>query len=280
MTVDSWISTALKLLNSTGIETARLDCLVLLSDELGCDKSWVLAHPEHVLQIEQVNKLNTLIARRGLHTPLAYIRGYAEFYGREFKVNEHVLVPRPETESMIELLKRVAKRESRTTVIDVGTGSGCLAITAKLELPNVDVIAIDIDESCLLVAQKNTDKLGAKIRFLQGDLLGPIRDSRLETRDSIVLANLPYVPLDYPINQAATHEPSIALFSGVDGLDHYRQLFSGADALPIPPAYIITEALLEQHGALTHIALQNHYALLQTNGLAQVFGTNTQHINL
>lgn len=266
-----WLNEAEHLLTNAGITTARLDCLVLLSDELGCDKSWVLAHHEHVLQIEQLEKLNTKVALRTQHTPLAYLRGKAEFYGREFMVNEYVLVPRPESEGMIELLKRVASRESRTTVIDVGTGSGCLAITAKLELPNVDVIAVDIDETCLVVAQNNAYKLGAEVRFLHGDLLQPIRDSKLETQDVIVLSNLPYVPVNYAINQAAAHEPSLALYGGADGLDHYRQLFKQAQHLTTSPHFIITEALTEQHGPLTAVANGSGYSLVAVDGLAQCF---------
>lgn len=271
MTIGAWISTKTKELEKANIATARLDCLVLLSAEIGRDKSWVLAHPEYELQIEQIEKLSTKITQRAQHMPLAYLRGKCEFYGREFVVNADVLVPRPDSESMVELLKRVASRESRTTVIDVGTGSGCLAITAKLELSNVQVIAIDIDNSCLAIAQKNADKLGAKVHFLQGDLLQPIRDSRLETRGSIVLANLPYIPLGYPINQAATHEPRLALYSGTDGLDHYRDLFASAETLPASPAHIITEALQVQHKDLAAIAMQHGYKLKETDGLAQLF---------
>lgn len=266
-----WLNEAEHLLTNAGITTARLDCLVLLSDELGCDKSWVLAHHEHVLQIEQLEKLNTKVALRTQHTPLAYLRGKAEFYGREFMVNEYVLVPRPESEGMIELLKRVVSRESRATVIDVGTGSGCLAITTKLELPSARVVAIDIDDFCLVLAQKNADKLGAKIEFLLGDILQPIRDSKLEARDSVVLANLPYVPVNYSLNQAAAHEPKTALFSGADGLDHYRRLFAESEVYSNPPAFIITEALTEQHRALTSIAKSCNYILAATDGLAQVF---------
>ncbi len=271
MRIDTWLGENISSLEQSNIETARLDCLVLLSDELGCDKSWVLAHPEHVLQIEVFEMLNTKVALRAVHIPLAYLRGKAEFYGREFFVNDYVLVPRPESESMIELLKRVASHESQTTVIDVGTGSGCLAITAKLELPNAQFLAIDIDDSCLAVAQKNADKFDVKIHLLHGDLLQPIRDSKLETRDSIVLANLPYVPTNFPVNKAAQHEPELALFSGNNGLDHYEQLFAQAAAIPKSPSYIITESLTEQHDALAALANNSMYKLTKTDGLAQLF---------
>ena len=270
ITLGSWLHAAEKHLKNAGIDTARLDCLVLLSDELLCDKSWVLAHPEHILQIEQTEKLDTKIIHRARHTPLAYIRGHAEFYGRDFIVNTDVLVPRSESEDMIDLLKQVMTSDIET-VYDIGTGSGVLAITIKLEFPRVTVIATDIDNTCLGTAQKNALILGADVAFIQGDLLQPIRDSRLETRDSIFLANLPYVPSDYPVNKAATYEPSLALYSGPDGLGHYRTLFTQLTTLTKSPTHVITESLQDQHGALAGIAEHNGYSLALVKGLAQLF---------
>lgn len=131
--------------------------------------------------------------------------------------------------------------------------------------------ATDIDAKCLLITQQNARKLGAKVEFVQGDLLEPLRDSRLETRDSIILANLPYVPADYPVNKAASHEPASALFSGADGLDHYRRLFAQAAELPHQPSYIITESLEQQHGELQTLAETHGCILTAAVGLAQCF---------
>jgi release factor glutamine methyltransferase len=291
-TIDTWLRCSTQSLQEAAIPTARLDALVLLCDETGQDKAWVLAHPEYVLQGSAVEKLHTKVTQRAQHVPLAYIRGKVEFYGREFAVNEHVLVPRPESEAMIELAKRVtsppAERaglepacragRSRVTIFDIGTGSGALAITAKLEVPGARVTATDIDAKCLLIAQQNARKLGAKVEFVRGDLLEPLRDSiparsagGLETRDSIILANLPYVPAGYPVNKAASHEPASALFSGTDGLDHYRRLFAQAAELPHRPTYIITESLEQQHGELQTLAEAHGYMLAAAVGLAHCF---------
>lgn len=276
-TISRWLQQNESTLIKAGISTARLDSMVLLSDELGKDKAWVLAHPEHVLQIEQLKKLGTKITQRAKHIPLAYIRGFAEFYGRRFFVNEHVLVPRPETESMIELLLRQTTNDKRQTIIDVGTGSGCLAITAKLEFPTAHVYATDIDKSCLLVAKNNAKLLGADSTFLHGNLLESValvnQLSSIVLRQSslVILANLPYVPEKYPINEAAKHEPKLALFSGEDGLKHYRRLFAQATALPIKPRAIVTESLLQQHDLLINIARSSGYTLKETAGLAQLF---------
>jgi release factor glutamine methyltransferase len=268
-TVSEWLSQSHNLLEAAGVETARLDSLVLLSDELGHDKAWVLAHPEYVLQGSVLKKLSTKIAQRSKHLPLAYIRGKCEFYGREFVVNEHVLVPRPESEAMIDLLKQVTNPNSQVSIIDVGTGSGCLAITAKLELPNSTVVALDVSHECLRVAKQNATKLVADIMFLESNLLDSMQDSRFKIQDSILLANLPYVPNDYPINNAATHEPTLALFGGSDGLELFRRLFS--EAKELEARCIVTESLTEQHAQLAQIARNNSFRLTASDGLAQLF---------
>ena len=269
VSIDRFLREATNQLHMCGIETARLDSLVLLSDELGHDKAWVLAHPDYILQVSVLKKMNTKIAQRSNHIPLAYIRGKSEFYGREFMVNKHVLVPRPESESMIGLLKRFVDPDSRTTIIDVGTGSGCLAITVKLELPNSTVVALDSSYECLRVAKQNATKLVADITFLESDLLDSMQDSSFKIQDSILLANLPYVPNDYPVNNAAAHEPPLALFGGSDGLKLYRKLFSQAKELRV--TCIITESLTEQHAGLIKTARENAFRHASTDGFAQLF---------
>lgn len=264
MTIQSWLTTATTQLHDAGITTARLDCLVLLEDITSHDRSWLLAYLDHDLQIEQLEKLNTLITQRAEHTPLAYLRGKAEFYGRSFHVTEHTLVPRPETETMIDLLKSL-DLPAEPTILDVGTGSGCIAITASLELPHAHVTAVDIDPDCLQIAIANAKSLDTHVSFKQSDLLLDVP----ETFD-VVLANLPYVPDDYAINQAAKHEPSLALFSGKDGLDLYRKFFE--QLRNHPPKFVITESLLEQHKDIVALAQTAGFHILKTDGLIQLFG--------
>ena len=271
MQIDTWLKESIHTLNQAQIETARLDCLVLLSDEIGKDKSWVLAHPEYELQIEHLNFLSTKITQRAQHTPLAYIRGKSEFYGRDYVVNTDVLVPRPESEDMIDILRQIADYQQPPTIYDIGTGSGALASTAKLELPKSTVFATDIDPACLRVAKNNAERLEAHVTFLQGDLLEPVRKLKVTSLSLIILANLPYVPTNYPVNHAATQEPKHALYSGTDGLDHYRSLFTGLKGLPTPPEYLITESLLDQHEALAKIAKKHSYTPTMSSGLVQLF---------
>ncbi|MDZ7785629.1 MAG: peptide chain release factor N(5)-glutamine methyltransferase [Candidatus Saccharibacteria bacterium] len=276
-----------KALESAGISTARLDCLVLLEDATGKDRSWLLAHPEHELESSKVKKLKEQVQRRAKHEPLAYIRGRSAFYGREFLVNEHTLQPRPETETMIDHLKSLYKVEPCTeaksserkalSIVDVGTGSGCIGITAKLELPDAEVYATDISEECLKIARKNARKLKANVEFHKANLLlsqknnSHFLNDRSKSENIVLLANLPYVPEGFTINQAAMFEPDVAIFGGKDGLDYYRELFAQIETLKTKPHFIFTESLPTQHKDLTAIAEKHGFRLHECQDFIQVF---------
>ncbi len=267
MNTKEFLALATQKLTREGVVTARLDCLVLLEDVTKKDRSYLLAHPEFLLQDSTLQRLNEQVDRRSKHEPLAYIRGKSAFYGRDFIVNKDTMQPRPETETMVELLKELTELQkpyplkavpvtdgenANFGIADIGTGSGCLAITAKLEFPDAEVMATDISPSCLEIARQNAKNHGADIKFYLGDLLDPLPLSL--TPLSILLCNLPYVPDTHPINHAATHEPSIAIFGGSDGLDLYRRLFEQIVNLPQKPQYVFTEALPLQHQELEIIA--------------------------
>lgn len=268
MKINEWLNQAQIKLDQAGLDTARLDALVLLCDVVEHDKAWVLAHSESVLTTAQLHTLNEQLQRREAHEPLAYIRGHAEFYGRDFLVDERVLVPRPESECIINVFKKYATLTS--VIVDVGTGSGALAITAKLELPSAQVIATDIDKGCLEVAQQNTAKLGADITFYAGDLLEPLLDNNAPLPD-MLLCNLPYVPEKRDINKAASHEPRQAIFSGTDGLQHYRELCKQLTQLATKPRYVITEVMEPEHHALTDLFDKTGYEQRDEDGLVQCF---------
>lgn len=296
MTIANYISDMPQRLSNKSIATARLDCLVLLEDATGNNRSWLLAHPEHELTDEQVTQLQQQITRRANHEPLAYIRGKSEFFGREFLVNAHTLEPRPETETMIEQLlmlvdsgewivdsknqnDKYQMKNEKLTIVDVGTGSGCIGITAKLELPKSQVVAIDIDQKSIKTARRNAQKLNADVTFLQGNLLLPILENEnwkmnIEQNRTIMLANLPYVPTKYELNSAAKFEPKHAIFGGEDGLDLYRNLYYQiATKLQFDsrPQYIFTESLPIQHAALAKIAASAGYSLHKSNDFIQIF---------
>lgn len=265
MTVGDFIKAGSQKLSSSGIDTARLDCLILLEDTLGTDRANLIAHPEMEIVPSTEVELNNKIVQRSKHTPLAYIRGRVEFYGRNFKIDKHVLVPRPETEEIINLLLNI-KSEPSAKIADIGTGSGCIGITAWLEMPNSLVDLYDISPKALDLARQNAINLKANVNLYEGDLLKTLRH-----KYDIILANLPYVPNDYPINQAAKNEPALALFAGNDGMDLYRDFWSQAGNLSHKPSYIITESLAQQHDLNSSLAWEQGYKLVETAGLAQAY---------
>ena len=265
MQSSKFIDNATKRLQAAGIGTARLDVLVVLEDVLGVGRANLLAHPEDIIPPPQITILNTFIVQREHHIPLAYIRGRAAFFGRNFAVNNHVLVPRPETEAMIETLKNL-ELPAGISIADIGTGSGCIGITVALEIPGATVYLYDIDQPALDVATANALALNASVQIRKQDLLADM------TQDvDVICANLPYVPDEYAINDAAKHEPKLALFAGTDGLDLYRTLWSQIKALSQHPRYVLTESLLEQHEALAGLAKEAGYIPASTDGLVQLF---------
>lgn len=265
MTVNDWLQQATQQLKDAKIETARLDALVLLQDLLNKNSAQLLAALDTPLTDEQVSELANAVKRRKKHEPLAYIRGKAEFYGREFIVNNDVLVPRPETETMIELFLKLPKAAQKT-VVDAGTGSGAIAVTVACELHEVRVLATDISPKALKVARQNCLKHQATVDLHQADLLTGLQLSAGAT----ILANLPYVPEHHPINLAAAQEPAVALFAGPDGLDLYKELFEQLKAHR-HRGYLLTEALPVQHHHLAQIARSCGYVLEASQDFVQVF---------
>jgi release factor glutamine methyltransferase len=252
-------------LKRAGISSARLDVLILLEDALHKDRAWILAHPETPVSNMLASRLARKVERRVKHVPLAYIRGHSEFYGRRFKVNRHVLEPRPESETMIELLRKL-KLPSRPAIADIGTGNGAIGITAALEIPGSTVDLYDISAGCLSVAKHNTHLHELHLHVRKMNLLSrPLRPY------DAILANLPYVPDSWEINKAALAEPKIAIFGGPDGLDVYRKLFAQLARFTWKPRYILTEALPPQHEALAEVADRQGFKLHRSDDFIQVF---------
>lgn len=265
MTIAQWLVPTMIELKDAGVDSPRRDCLVLLEDTINKDRAWVTAHPEYELDKKVVQQLSNLVNRRKNREPLAYIRGKAWFYGRFFEVNRTVLIPRPETENAIEIVKNLQPE----TIIDVGTGSGCIAITAKLELPNAKVYATDTSSGAIKMAQKNAQQLGADVTFLSGSLLNPLQN--IDLSNSIIIANLPYVPNDLVTSPEITTEPAEALFSGTDGLNHYREFWLQIGSSLTRPKNILIESLENQHKQVATLANSAGYELAETDVLIQVF---------
>ncbi|EIJ80297.1 N5-glutamine S-adenosyl-L-methionine-dependent methyltransferase [Bacillus methanolicus PB1] len=202
---------------------------ILLRHYTKMDRSRLLAELKMDLDLETENLFQEAVLLHANGKPVQYITGAEEFYGRTFCVSEAVLIPRPETEELVfGALKRIEKffpGKKKLELLDVGTGSGVIAVTMKLEFPDLTVTASDLSKAALHVAEKNASHLGASIHFVHGDLLQPFIESG--KKFDIILSNPPYIPVgDLAVLSEIVkgHEPHQALFAGEDGLDIYRRL--------------------------------------------------------
>ena len=204
------LAEAVRTLTAAGVDTPRLDAELLLAHSLGVTRTQLLAR-----DFEPPPEFSALVARRAEREPLAYLVGSKPFRRLELRLDESVLIPRPETEHVVEAAVAALPRGAR--VVDVGTGSGAIALALKDERPDLDVLGTDVSEAALAVARANAARLGLDVEFLAGDLLVP-RDA------DAVVSNPPYVRDDEVLPPEVLHEPSLALRAGADGLDVYRQL--------------------------------------------------------
>lgn len=224
-TTGEWVKHAEARLAAAGVESARLEAQVLAAHVLRVDRSWLLAHPEHEFP-DLAGE--TLLQRREAGEPLAYLLGYREFFGRRFSVGPGVLVPRQDTEILVESALAAIDRVGAQTVLDVGTGSGVLPITLALERPGVSATGLDISPRALEFARRNGEDLGTRVRWLLSDALAAVAG---ETFD-VIVSNPPYIADDEPLPvDVANHEPPEALFSGPTGLEFYERLAREAGAI-------------------------------------------------
>lgn len=237
---------------------------IFLQEVLQVSREFLHTHPEQKLTENQQQKFESFIKRRENNDPVAYITGHKEFFGRDFKTDARALIPRPETEALIELALPHLKNDAK--ILELGTGCGNIAVTLTLELlaqkKKVEIIATDISQEALDLAEENWQKLkgdcDSPILFLQADLFAEPEIKKAAPYD-LIIANLPYVPLAWqssPEAQAEVvfKEPSIALFGGQDGLDHYRNFFKEVQNYTHPETRIILEFGEDETGDLTPLA--------------------------
>ena len=252
MAVGAVLRAATGRLRAAAVESPELDAVVLLCDVLACAKSAVLAHPERPLSDPERAAYWAAIDRRARREPLAYVLGRREFYGRDFQVSPAVLVPRPETELLVDLARELWERRPRSVewLADVGTGSGALAVTLALELDGAQVVASDRSVAALAVARANASRhaVGARLRWVAADLLaglvGPF---------ALIVANLPYVrrsELESLAPEVRYHEPRLALDGGPDGLALNRRLLASARRCLLANGALLLEMGEEQGPAL------------------------------
>jgi len=219
------------------ISNARLTAEVLLAHCLSVEREYLYSHDDRALREEESECLENAICERMSGVPLQYIVGRQEFYGRYFRVGPAVLIPRPETEYIIDSVLEI--RPSRCRILDVGTGSGCIAVTLGLEIAGSEVFASDVSEQAVRMARENALALGANVGFVCMDVMDGVSG-----RFDFIVSNPPYVrPGDISRLQREVreHEPPVALFSPEDELGIYRRLVEGANDLLRPGGYLIME---------------------------------------
>lgn len=254
MTIGQWLKEAGKRLKEAGISSAKLDADIILSDILHKDRSWLVAHAESKLEGRTFQKAEMWCSRREKHEPLAYIRGFKEFYGRDFIVSPDVLVPRPESEAIVDMAKDCPLQPSES-ILDAGTGSGNLGITLKLELPGTKVNLLDVSSAALTIARQNAKALGAAVSFQEQDVMKLERTTKLKHAPyKLIVANLPYVDEVWDRSQATDFEPSLAIFSPAGGLWHYINFLAAALHFLAKDGWIIVEADPRQQDELLHYA--------------------------
>jgi release factor glutamine methyltransferase len=233
-------------LESAGVPSAPLAAELLLLHTLGRDRAWIYAHPEETVSPEQISSFFELIAARVAGTPTQYLTCKQEFWGLEFEVTRDVLIPRPETEHVVEVaLERLSetRRNAPLLVADIGTGSGCIAVALAKELPAARIYATDISTTALAVARRNAERCGVadRILFVESNLLEAVS---VPAHFDLIVSNPPYIgrseahtlPMD-----VRAHEPEVALFAGEDGLALYPSLIKQAGERLAPGGLLVLE---------------------------------------
>ncbi len=294
MNISELLRGAAAQLKEAGIEQPREEAELLMALALNAPREFQLAHPESLVSSRQAVRFRRLVSRRRRHEPYAYISGGKAFYGRDFFVNRHVLIPRPETETMIEaVLTHVipafphvipakagilpVPKDSRfrgndnLSILDIGTGSGAIGLTLAAELPGSKAILADVSNKALTLARRNARQLGLfnrvffrKIDILKNGSFASLRMTKRKAGRLILVANLPYLPA--AIHRRARpevrlHEPKQALVSGKDGLGHYRALMDRLKESRLEPGILLIEADPPQFPKLEkmiHAALPRH----------------------
>jgi release factor glutamine methyltransferase len=234
-------------LTTAGCDTPRLDAEVLLAHVVGQGRAWLYAHPEHIPSPAQLNVYHTLLERRAGREPVAYLTGSKEFYGLEFLVTPDVLIPRPETERLVEIaLEWLATGSPEGLVVDAGTGSGAIAVTLAVHVARAHMLATDTSPAALAVARRNAARHGvaARVHCVQADLLAPLAG---ELR--LIVANPPYLSraeLDAAAPEVARYEPRSALDGGPDGLAILDRLLAMASFRLSPGGALLVEIGADQ----------------------------------
>lgn len=266
LTIIEEINRATIPLSAAGVTNARLDAEVLLAHIIKKDRVWLITHRDDTLDERAQRDFDEAIQRRTKREPLQYIIGNQEFWGLEFLVTPDVLIPRPETELIIESSLKAASGAAPLTIIDLCTGSGCIAVSLAKELPESRIIATDLSEKALAVARENARRHGVsgRIRYLEGDLFEPLEKLDIRGQIDIMVSNPPYVPeglLRILQPEVRDHEPERALVSGPEGTELHQKIIDPAPQYLKHGGALIMEMGIGQAGTVREmIRLSGAYA--------------------
>lgn len=256
MRLDAALESATERL-SVGSESPRLDAELLLCQSIDVARSYLYAHPDDELDSAAFDRFDALLSRRETGEPLAYIAGTREFWSQELLVTPATLVPRPETELLVELALRRIPADVEWGVLDLGTGSGAIALAVASERPLCRITATDRSAAALRVARENARQMNiANIEFQEGDWLEPVREQCFE----IILSNPPYVCDGDPALAALQYEPQSALVAGADGLRDLRVLAAESAAQLRAGGWLLLEHGAEQEDSVRSVLLQNGWS--------------------
>lgn len=255
MTLEQAIKKATEELTRSGITTGRFDAERLLARVLGRDRTWVFTHVHDTLESGNEAVFRQLVDRRAGREPLQYILGKQEFWGLKFTVTRDVLIPRPETELVVEAALQVLRQTTRPTVIDLCTGSACIAVSLARELPSARLFAGDISGAAVSVARENATRheVNGRIRFFEGDLFHPFQELDLRARANVITANPPYIKSqDLPGLQPEVrdYEPETALIAGPKGTEVHKRIILEAPNFLQKNGSLIMEMGIDQSEAL------------------------------
>lgn len=256
------IQSASERLQSAGVDSALLDAQLLMANILECSRLDIIVHPERELTGDEEDGFDKLVTRRAARYPLAYLLGYREFYGIDIKVTPGVLIPRPETELLVEIIVDRLRNVPNPTIADIGIGSGAISIAVAHSLPQSRIVATDLSDEAIQVAKANIDnyQLSDRINIIHGDLVSPLLG--LGEKYDAIVSNPPYIASEEIANlepEVRCYEPMVALVGGETGLAAYRRIYPDALGLLKPDGFVAVEIGQGQADAVSQIAMDSGY---------------------
>jgi len=264
MKISEILAQAKDQLEKSGVSNSKLDSLILLTHALLVSKEHVIFNPDLELSQDQKKSFLSLVERRSAREPIAHIIGKREFYGRDFFVTKDVLDPRPDSESLIELvLKKFPKKNQKIRILEIGSGSGCLVITLLKELPIAQAIALDLSEKALKICKKNADfqEVQDRLQLIKSDVFSALKENE---KFDLIISNPPYISsteIEELHPEVKIYEPRMALDGGFDGLDFYRQIANQSQNFLAQNAKIILEIGFGQRADVEKIFNKENYFL-------------------